>query len=167
MTNDAKSSGWFEDVDPDDLSGARDAIEHGTSESPVDWPARAVEAGFAADENDYYDKLHEATTAAAREEVREHERTDDQQLKHSVRAMDDCERTANELAERVAEWAGTRFEDAGTGVEYARKLAERDPGNPAEARLIDLASRVSGLAEEAATLRQYVETSTPDIAPNL
>mgnify|MGYP000215221659 CR=1 FL=1 len=167
MTNDAKSSGWFEDVDPDDLSGARDAIEHGTSEFPVDWPARAVEAGFAADENDYYDKLHEATTAAAREEVRERERADDQQLKHSVRAMDDCERTANELAERVAEWAGTRFSDAGAGVEYARELATWDPSDPVEGRLVALARRVADLTEEAAALRRHVEATAPDIAPNL
>jgi nucleolar protein 56 len=71
MTGDAPTSaGWFDDVDPDDLSGARDAIERGTSESPADWPTRAVEAGFAVDEDEYYDKLHKATTAAARERVR-------------------------------------------------------------------------------------------------
>ncbi|WP_135661657.1 NOP5/NOP56 family protein [Halorhabdus rudnickae] len=167
MTDDATSSGWFEDVDPDDLSGARDAIEHGMSESPADWPARAVEAGFADDEDDYYDKLHEATIAATREEVRERERSDDQQLKHSIRAMNDCERTANELAERVAEWAGTRFSDAGTGVEYARELATREPSDPLERRLIALARRVADLTDESAALRRHVEATAPDVAPNL
>lgn len=160
-------AGWFEDVDPDDLSGARDAIEHGTSESPADWPARAVEAGFAVDEDDYYDKLHEATTAAAREEVRERERANDQQLKHSIRAMDDCKRQANELAERLAEWAGSRYDDAGTGVQYARELAGREPENPVDREVLALAGRVAGLDDQADRLRDFVERTAPEVAPNL
>jgi nucleolar protein 56 len=167
MTDDANSSGWFEDVDPDDLSGARDAIEHGTSESPADWPARAIEAGFADDEDDYYDKLHEATTAAAREQVRERERADDQQLKHSIRAMDDAERVANELAERVTEWAGSRFDDVEPGVTGARAVAARAPNGPAETRVVALARRVADLADERDALREYVETTAPTVAPNL
>jgi nucleolar protein 56 len=163
MTDDTTSSGWFEDVDPDDLSGARDAIEHGSSESPADWATKAVESGFAADEDDYYDKLHEATTAAAREQVRERERADDQQLKHSIRAMDDCERVANELAERVAEWAGNRREDAGTGVEYAKELAEEGGDD----RLVSLARRVRDTEDEAAALRAEIERTAPEVAPNL
>lgn len=159
-------TGWFEDVDPDDLSGARDAIAHGASESPAEWPARAVETGFATDEDDYYDKLHEATTAATREEVQERERAADQQLKHTIRAMDDCKRTANELAERVAEWAGSLFDDTGTGVTYARELAA-DPPSGAPERLIALASRVDDLADESDDLRRYVERIAPDVAPNL
>jgi len=185
MTSNADSSGWFEDVDPDDLSGARDAIEHGTSESPADWPVEAVEDGFAADEDDYYDKLHEATIAAAREQVRERERADDRQLVHAVRAMDDARRTANELAERVAEWAGSRYDDAGTGVEYARELADADTGgeheetgaapdygatsasDPSAERLRALAARTAELADEADQLERFVETAAHDVAPNL
>ena len=164
MTGDAPTSaGWFDDVDPDDLSGARDAIERGTSESPADWPTRAVEAGFAVDEDEYYDKLHEATTAAARERVRERERADDQQLKRSVRAMDDCQRVANELAERVSEWAKSKREDAGAGVEYARQLAEED----GEEALVSLARRVRDVDDEAAELRRHVERTAPEVAPNL
>jgi len=159
--------GWFRDVDPGDLSGARDAIEHGTSESPADWPTKAIEAGFAADEDDYYDKLHEATTAATREQVRERERADDQQLKHSIRAMDDCRRVANELAERAAEWGGSRGGDAGTGVEYARELAARDPDGPAEERLASLGARAVEVDAEADRLRSHVEATAPSVAPNL
>ena len=167
MTDDATSSGWFKDVDPDDLSGARDAIEYGTSESPADWPARAVEAGFAVDEDDYYDKLHEATTAAAREEVRERERADDQQLKHSIRAMDDCERTANELAERVAEWGGSRVGESGGGVAFAREIAEREPDSDLDEQLRALAEQVVDLDGRATELRASIERFTPEVAPNL
>ncbi|QGN06791.1 NOP58 family protein [Halorhabdus sp. CBA1104] len=159
--------GWFRGVDPDDERAAATAIADGRAEEPAAWPATAVESGFAPAEATYYERLRTATIEAAKTGVTEREQADDQQLVHAIRSLDDCERTANELAERVAEWAGTRFDDAGTGVEYARELAEREPDDPAQARLVELASRVAGLAEEAATLRQYVETTTPDVAPNL
>jgi nucleolar protein 56 len=81
--------------------------------------------------------------------------------------MDDCERTANELAERVAEWAGTLFEDAATGVDGALELAERDPDGPAERRVVGLAERVGGLVEERDALREYVERQASVVAPNL
>ncbi len=159
--------GWFDDVDPDGLEGAREAIEEGRADAPADWPALAVEAGFAVDEDAYYDRLHEATTMAARETIREREAADDRQLVHAVRAMDDCERTANELAERLAEWAGTVDPDARTGVDYARELASRADVPPEERRLVSLADRVVGLADEAAALRAFVEERTPVVAPNL
>lgn len=160
---DRPSDGWFEDVDPDDREAASAAVADGTAESPAEWPAIAIEAGFASDEDDYYDKLHEATTAAAREEVREREMADDQQLKHSIRAMDDCERVANELAERVAEWAGSRRDDAGTGIGYAKELAEEGGDD----RPVSLARRVRDLDAEAATLRAEIERTAPEVAPNL
>ncbi|WP_436931419.1 NOP5/NOP56 family protein [Halosimplex halobium] len=182
-------AGWFAGLDPGDAEAAAERVRDGSAESPADWPALAVEEGFAADESAYYERLHEATTAAARAGVHERERADDKQLIHAVRAMDDCERTANELAERVAEWAGTRFEDAGTGVDYARELAGRDgdssdsdsnegaepadpdepaePADPGEARLLALADRTAALADEADELRAYVEETAPSVAPNL
>jgi len=162
--------GWFEEASPDDLSGAREAIEHGTSESPAEWPARAIEAGFATDEGDYYEKLREATIAAAHEQVHERETADDQQLKHSIRAMADCERTANELAERVAEWGGSRYGEAGSGVGYARRIADGDIGEGDESgdrALRSLAERVVAVAGEADDLRAYIERTAPAVAPNL
>ncbi|WP_135365684.1 NOP5/NOP56 family protein [Halosimplex halophilum] len=180
-------AGWFAGIDPGDAEAAAERVRDGSAESPADWPALAVEEGFAADESAYYERLREATTAAARAAVHERERADDRQLIHAVRAMDDCERTANELAERVAEWAGTRFDDAGTGVDYARELADREtgpsdsdeepdpadpdegaePADPGEARLFALAERTAALADEADALRAYVEETTPSVAPNL
>jgi nucleolar protein 56 len=167
MTDAGADSGWFESVLPDDLEAARKAIENGSAESPKDWPTKAVEAGFVEDKEEYYDQLHEATNHAAREAVKEEERADDQQLKHSIRAMDDCERTANELAERVAEWGESRSGEAGSGVEYARKLADREGEDAAGAQLQSLAQRVVDLDEEASALRSYIERTAPEVAPNL
>ncbi len=165
MTED--TAGWFASVPPDNPKGAREAIENGSAESPDDWPAHAVESGFAADEADYYDTLHEATLHAAREATEERERADDQQLKHAVRAMDDADRTANELAERLAEWAGSVYGESGGGVDYARDVADRTPEGPIEERVVSLAQRVSGLADEREALRGFVERSAGAAAPNL
>ena len=161
------NTGWFENIEPDDDAAAAASIQNGSAESSREWPTEAVEAGFVADDAAYYDRLRTASIRSAETAVAERERADDQQLKHSIRAMDDCERTANELAERVAEWAGTRFEDAGTGVDYARALAEREPADPSEQRLLSLARRVAELADEADALRRSVEATAPDVAPNL
>jgi nucleolar protein 56 len=78
--------------------------------------------------------------------------------------MDDCDRVANELAERVTEWSGSLLDDAGGGVAGAREVAEREdaPGS-----LRSLAARVRDLDEEAGRLRASVERVAPDVAPNL
>ena len=157
-------AGWFEGVDPGDPGAAAAAIREGSAESPGEWPALAVESGFADDEAAYYEALHGATLRATRDAVREAETADDKQLIHAVRAMDDCERVANELAERVAEWAGSKRDDAGTGVAYARELAEADTEDP---ELRSLAGRVRDLDDEAGALRARIERTAPEIAPNL
>ena len=167
MTDTATDAEWFEGVDSADLDGAREAIEFGSADAPADWPARAVDAGFADDEDDYYALLHEATVEAARDLATERERADDQQLRHAVRAMDDAERTANELAERVAEWAGSLFPDAGTGIGGAREVARRSPSTVTERRVVALATRVAEVADEYADLRRFVESQAPAVAPNL
>ena len=163
----AADAGWFADVDPDDHESGESAVREGSSDEPRDWPALAVESGFADDEDAYYDALHAATTRATREAVAERESADDRQLVHAVRAMDDCTRTANELAERLAEWAGTVDPDAGTGVDYARDLATRDEPPADQERLVSLSDRVAALADEAEELREFVERETPTVAPNL
>jgi nucleolar protein 56 len=167
MTDGAAGTGWFASVPPDDLDAAHDVIETGSAERPEDWPARAVESGFAADESEYYDRLHEATIAATRTAVREAGRADDQQLKHGVRAIDDAERTANELAERAVEWAGSLFEDIPAGIEGARAVAAREPAGPDERPVVSLAARAVDLADEAERLRADVERRAPAVAPNL
>ena len=161
------TDGWFAGLDPGDVDAAALAIRDGSADAPDEWPSLAVEAGFVADEAEYYERLRAAAVAAARRGARDAERADDRQLVHAVRAMDDCERTANELAERVADWAGSRYDDAGAGVEYARRVADRTPEDAADERLVALAERVDALADEAADLRAFVERSAPDVVPNL
>ena len=158
---------WFAGVAAGDDEAAAAAVRDGSADAPADWPAQAVESGFASDTEAYYRALHNATMAAARAGVRAAELSDDQQLIHAVRAMGDCESTANELAERVAEWAGTHYHDAEAGIEGARRVADRESETPVEARVVSLAGRVADLAEEADELRQHVEQTTPSVAPNL
>jgi nucleolar protein 56 len=163
MTEDA----WFAGLDPDDPDAAVAGVREGGADEPADWPALAVDAGFAADADEYYDRLHDATLAAAREAAAEAEGALDQQLVHAVRAMDDARRQANELAERVAEWAGSRYDDAGTGIGYARELAGRDPETAVDRRLVGLARRVAALDDEADDLQTFVERTASEVAPNL
>ncbi|WP_458190442.1 NOP5/NOP56 family protein [Haladaptatus sp. NG-WS-4] len=167
MTESDAEKGWFEGVDPDDAEAGARAIREGSADVPADWPERAVETSFAEDESDYYAKLRAASIRATHDAVGERERADDRQLVHAVRAMDDCESEANELAERVAEWAGTRYPDAGTGIEYARELAGEEPESPVDERLVSLAERVTDLADERDDLRSFVERQAPAVAPNL
>jgi len=167
MSDESGGVAWFRDVDPGDVDAARETIEGRSADEPNDWPARAVEEGFADDRDEYYDRLHEATVHATREAVRERERADDRQLIHCVRAMDDAKRTANELAERVAEWAGALFDDTQSGIDGARSVAGRDAETAAERRAVSLAERVVDLADEADDLRAYIERAAPAVAPNL
>ena len=164
---DAAAAGWFADTEPGDTEAASRAIREASAAEPADWPRLAVEAGFVDSEADYYNQLHKATIHSTRAAARAREQADDKQLLHAVRAMDDATRTANELAERLSEWAGTLFDDQSTGIEGARRLADREPKSPLEARVISLADRVDGLATEADELGTFIERQTPDIAPNL
>ncbi len=160
---------WFAGVDAGDPEAAAAAIREGEADQPRDWPALAVESGFASDEDEYYDRLHEATVDAAREAARAAERADDQQLIHALRAMDDAERTANELAERLEEWAGALLDtdtDA-TGLDFAAVVADREPADATEERAVSLAERAVDLRAERDDLRTFLERRAPEVAPNL
>ncbi|QDX40877.1 NOP5/NOP56 family protein [Salarchaeum sp. JOR-1] len=161
------TQGWFASGDADDVGALSASVREGSAGAPADWPTEAVEAGFATDTDEYYDALHAATMAAARTAVRERERATDQQLVHAVRGVADLTSTVNELAERVAEWAGSLFDESGTGVEYAREVAGREPSDVTEERVVSLAERVRDLANERANLEAYVEEQSRVVAPNL
>jgi nucleolar protein 56 len=159
------TDGWFAGLNPDDVSAAADRITNGQCEQPASWPEQAIESGFVDDTDAYYERLRAAAIEATETTVRERERADDQQLVHTVRAMDDCERTANELAERVTAWAGSRYGESGGGIEYAQTVAQRaEDDDPA---LASLAKTVTDLADEADKLRATVEQTAPAVAPNL
>ena len=161
------AQGWFVDLEPDDVDGSVASIRDGSAPSPRDWPALAVEAGYATDEASYYDRLHETTVEATRRQVAERERADDQQLIHAVRAMDDLADTTNELSERFAEWAGSYYGESKTGTEYAAAVADRDPSDPVEARIVSLARRVIDLRDEQAATDTFVRRQAPAVCPNL
>jgi nucleolar protein 56 len=159
--------GWFAGLDRADVDGTREAVTSGRADAPSDWPALAVASGFSTDEADYYEALHEATVVAARAEAASVQQAPDRQLMHGVRAMDDCSRTANELAERLAEWEGGRFGLEASGIELARQVARREPSDATGERLVALAGRLVELADEREELRAYVEREAPRVAPNL
>ena len=159
--------GWFVGLDPGDKAGAREAVTDGRAEKPQPWPSRAVSAGFAESEDEYYERLRDATIDAARAEMEQREQADDQQLVHAVRALDDCRRLANELTERVAEWAGSHDADATVDADYIRELTESDPGSPVESRVVSLAQRTASLHDEVAELERFVEETAETVAPNL
>ena len=169
MSDETAGEAWFAGIDPTDPEAAAERISEGAADAPADWPTAAVEAGVVDSTDAYYDLLRNATIAATRAAVAEAEGADDQQLAHLVRAMDDCNRTANELAERVSEWAGARLGESGSGVGFARRIASRDTDseNTSEQRLVGLAQRVADLDDEAAALRAAIEQSAPQVAPNL
>ena len=181
--DDDGAAGWFvgqsDDIDAD---AAAERIQTGSVAAPRDWPSIAVDAGVVDSRATYYDRLHAAATAATQAAVRERERADDQQLVHAVRAMDDCEQLANELAERVAAWAGSRFPSSSPGIAGARALVDEAPIGEAstgeaqtdeaqtdelDRRVVSLATRVSALADERDALETTIEQTAPAVAPNL
>jgi len=157
---------WFAEADPQDVPAAAEALRTTRCETPADWPAAAVEDGVVADRESYYDALHAASLAAVRAAVAEHERADDRRLVEAVRALDDTERAANELAERVAEWAGDAATD-GDAEAVVGAVAGREPADELDRRLVDFAERTAGLYAERDELRATVERVAPTVAPNL
>ena len=166
--DDDGTAGWFAGLtDGTDPEVAAERVQTGSAAAPRDWPSIAVDEEVVDSRAAYYDRLHAVTTAATRSAVRERERADDQQLVHAVRAMDDCERLANELAERVATWAGSRFPSSSPGIAGARTLANEDPTDELDRRVVSLAAQVSELAEEGDALETTIEQTAPAVAPNL
>ena len=161
------ASAWFDGLEPDDVGAAARAIAAGSADGPEDWPRLAVESGFADSIEGYYARLRAAAVEAAAGAAAERERADDRQLVHAVRTMDDLARTANELAERLTDWAGAYLGTTKTGIDAAREIADRDPDDATEARIVGLARRVVALDAERADLRGYVERAAPGVAPNL
>lgn len=167
MDRGSAAEGWFHGIALEDLEAAVSAIGDGSADAPRPWPALAVEAGLAPDETSYYASLRDAAVAAAEQEVRERSAAGDEQLKHQIRALDDIERVANELAERLAEWATVAGIDIDPGVESVVALAGREPTTAGERRIASLAGIVAALDTERDALRRDIERGMHDVAPNL
>lgn len=162
-----EDAAWFAGLQATDETGLADRIDTGEAGTPHDWPDLAVDTGFVPDRESYYSALHSASVTATAAAVEAAERADDQQLIHLVRSMDDAERTANELAERVGEWYGTRDPGFERGVEAVRELTDVEPADTLERRIVTLAGIVDTLLKERDALRSTVEQRAPSVAPNL
>lgn len=144
-----------------------DRIRTGTASAPDRWPSLAVDEGFVADEATYFAELREAACDAARREVAAREGADDQQVIHAVRTIDDLDRIANELAERVGEWGRTTGLGPASTPDAVAELASTDPATPIEANIVALAEEVDHLLERRGDLVSTVERLMHDLAPNL
>ncbi len=158
---------WFDGLDLTNEEVAARSIARGEAASPRDWPALAVETGVVTDEATYYRRLQAIAIAAAREAVSRYEGADDRQVVHAVNTMDDLDRTANELAERVAEWAGSLGHDDIAGPGDVARLADREPAGMLAERLHDVAQTVVRMREDRNTLASTIERTVPEFAPNL
>lgn len=161
-----ETEGWFESL----TSGADTAvtaIREGSAASPRDWAAAAVESGIVTDEADYYRKLRTATIAAAQEGVDERAEAADERLKHQIRALEDIDRISNELVERIGEWAAATGVDVADGLDGVIALSERSGSEASERGIASLASIVTELHAERDVLRDDIERTMHEIAPNL
>ena len=161
---DSFRSGWFFGLDQDDLDGAIESITNGSATESANWPEIAVETGFAESTERYYRTLRDATIAATELEIDRIAAADDEQVKQQIRALDDVERVANELAERVAEWATGIGVDVDPGIKGTIALADEESN---DARIAALAKIVTELRDERDALHREIERGMHDVAPNL
>lgn len=160
-------AGWYAGVDQDDVESLSARIKTGTADAPKHWPRLAIEQGFCSDEQTYIDVLNQAARTAALEAVSAREEADDQQVIHAVRAIDDLDRTSNELAERVREWGRTTDLPAASSRDEVITLADAVPSTPIEAEIVAIATTIEALHTRRASLVSTVERTMHAIAPNL
>ena len=167
MDEDAEAAAWFAGTDAGDVDALAANIGSKTAATPADWPAIAVAAGFVDDEAAYGDVLQAAAIRAAEIEVEARESATDRQLIHAIRTLDDLDRIANELAERIGEWAATTSLETPAGPTGAASLAELEPESPVEGRIVAIADIVADLIEQRDRLEAEIERSMHDVAPNV
>lgn len=159
--------GWFHSLASGDEDAAVTAIREGSAASPQDWAAAAVESGLVTDEADYYRKLRTATIAAAQDGIDERAEAADERLKHQIRALEDIDRISNELVERIGEWATATGVDVADGLDGVIALSEGSGAEASERGIASLASIVAELHAERDVLRDDIERTMHEIAPNL
>ena len=167
MEEDPERVAWFADASVADVDALATNIAEGAASEPADWPGIAVDTGFVTNEADYETVLHEAAVRAAATAVETRESATDRQLVHAIRTLDDLERVANELAERIAEWAATTSLEAPAGPAGAATLSETTPHSPVEARIVAIAAIVADLIDQRDRLEAEIERSMHDVAPNM
>lgn len=160
--------GWFVGLDSPDDPLAIERIIDGSAQQPKPWPREAVTSNIVPDREIYYQWLHAATHAATIEAIARQDSAADRELIDTVRALDEVDRAAADLSERVVHWSTHRagFPD-GDDPDIVATIAAQEPEFPGDFRLVSLASCVVELSREAEELRSYIEDVAPDVAPNL
>ncbi|KCZ72879.1 rRNA biogenesis protein [Candidatus Methanoperedens nitroreducens] len=130
----------------------------------VDLRDLAVEYGFVSSHEEYDLLLHDINIRLVKNKIAQ-ALTQDRKIIAAVEAIDDIDRTANILAERLREWYmlfnGTDMQ----GSELARFILNSD--EPDLKIMKSLASNLVGLYETRLSIEGYLKESMNSIAPNL
>jgi nucleolar protein 56 len=149
----------------------------------------AIDCGYVELEEDYDVLLRDVCIRAAKRQISMND-ADDKRIIQAVEAMDDIDKAANELSERLTEWYGVHFPELDlTGESMARFVVnfgsrENVPENhdmyeksstsmgsklsPLEEDLLrNFATSLCGIYDTRKYLEQYIISNMDIVAPNL
>jgi nucleolar protein 56 len=149
----------------------------------------ALGCGFVELEEDYDVLLREVCIRVAKRQISMTD-TDDKRIIQVVEAMDDIDKAANELSERLTEWYGAYFPELELTAESMARFVARfgsrenvpedhnmfakaSSSMGAELSLVDedllrnFASSLCGLYDTRKNLEQYIMNNMGAVAPNL
>jgi nucleolar protein 56 len=149
----------------------------------------ALKCGFVELEEDYDVLLREVSIKAAKRQISMTD-TDDKRIVQAVEAMDDIDKAANELSERLMEWYGTYFPELELTAESMARFvlrfgsrenvpeghdmfAKASSSMGAELSLVEedllrnFAASLCGIYDTRKHLEQYIMSNMGAVAPNL
>ena len=149
----------------------------------------AMDCGFVELEEDYDVLLREVSIKAAKRQISMTD-TDDKRIIQAVEAMDDIDKAANELSERLVEWYGAYFPELELTAESMARFVARfgsrenvpedhdmfakaSSSMGAELSLVDedllrnFAVSLCGIYDTRKHLVQYIMNNMGAVAPNL
>ncbi|WP_370574225.1 NOP5/NOP56 family protein [Methanomethylovorans sp.] len=149
----------------------------------------AIDCGFVELDEDYDVLLREVCIIAAKHQISMTD-TDDKRIIQAVEAMDDIDKAANELSERLSEWYGAYFPELELTAESMARFVARfgsrenvpedhnmftkaSSSMGAELSLVDecllrnFAASLCGVYDTRKQLEQYIMSNMGAVAPNL
>ncbi len=167
-------------------------LSMGNEEVPsngLDLRELALNCGFVELEEDYDVLLREVSIKAAKRQISMTD-TDDKRIIQAVEAMDDIDKAANELSERLTEWYGTYFPELELTAESMARFvlrfgsrenvpeghdmfAKASSSMGAELSLVEedllrnFAASLCGIYDTRKHLEQYIMSNMSAVAPNL
>lgn len=149
----------------------------------------AIDCGFVELDEDYDVLLREVCIKAAKRQISMTD-TDDKRIIQAVEAMDDVDKAANELSERLTEWYGAYFPELELTAEPMARFVARfgsrenvpedhnmfakaSSSMGAELSLVDegllrnFAASLCGVYDTRKQLEQYIMSNMGAVAPNL